>query len=171
MTARGDAGERGDSGDDFPRAVLLVDSPAIAALFAGSREAAEAGLAVVCVDGSPASQVASLQRGFRKGRRAPLLYLHDAATVIYPFSVEPFATLVAHVEQAAEAPLVYADLGLPPLGATARRFGDPSLARLAPDALVTTLDEIPGPTLVRYCTEALLRLRDRADRAGRQKAR
>ena len=113
---------------------------------------------MVCIDGSPASLVASLQRGFQDGRRAAVLYLHDAATVIYPFSVEPLATLV---EQGDEEPLVYADLGLPPLGATARRFGDPALAR---DAIVTTLDAIPAPALVRYCAEAALSLSDRADR-------
>ena len=67
-----------------------------------------------------------------------MLYLHDAATVLYPFAFEPLASLVqqSHVE-----PLAYRDLGLPPLGATARRFADPALQD---DAVLCDLEEIPA---------------------------
>ena len=42
-----------------------------------------------------------------------VLYLHDSTTVVYPFALEPVATLLHH---GAGAPFVYADIGLPPLG-------------------------------------------------------
>jgi hypothetical protein len=136
----------------FPEAVLLVDRPAILDLFVACGATASERLAVVCIDGSPASVVAWLKAGFQAGRRAPVLYLHDAATVVYPFALEPLATLVQH--PGAE-PLVYADLGLPPLGATARRFGDPALPA---GELILDLEVIPPATLVRYCTKAAARV-------------
>jgi len=136
----------------FPEAVLLVDRPAILDLFTHSGAMAPSRLAVVCVDGTPAPVVARLARSFQAGRRAPVLYVHDAATVIYPFAIEPLATLVRH--QGA-VPLPYADLGLPPLGATARRFHDPSLAG---DEPILELEALPPATLLRYCAEAARRL-------------
>jgi hypothetical protein len=137
---------------DFPEAVLLVDRPAIVELFVPSKAVASGRLAVVCIDGSPSSTVDWIRRGIRGGCRAPVLYVHDAATVIYPFAVEPIASMLEH--GGAES-LVYVDLGLPPLGATARRFGDPSLPR---DAVLRELAAIPAATLVRYCTESARRV-------------
>ena len=133
-----------------PAAVLLVDRPAIVGAFMASGVSAAERLAVVCIDGTPAPVVASLKRGFRAGHRGPVLYMHDAATVIYPFSVEPLATIVETSE-----PIAYADLGLPPLGTMARRFGDPSLT---PGEILFDLEAIPPATLVRYCTAAAHRL-------------
>lgn len=134
---------------DFPSTVLLVDWPAVADLLT---VIAPAGFVVVCLDGTPARVVAWLARGFREGLRAPVLYLHDATTVVYPFAIEPLATLVRHREA---LPMVYRDLGLPPLGATARRFGDPALPG---DEPILDLEAIPPATLLRYCTKAALGL-------------
>jgi hypothetical protein len=139
-------------GQAFPEAVLLVDRPAIARFFRASR------LAVVCIDGSPRALVARLQRGFRAGERAVVLYVHDAATVVYPFALEPVATALAHGPPGS---LVFADLGLPPLGATARRFGD---ARFSTTKLIFTLDAIPPATLVKYCEDEAQRLDARTTR-------
>ena len=133
-----------------PAAVLLVDRPAIVGTFMASGVSGSQRLAVVCIDGSPAPVVAALKRGLRAGHRAPVLYIHDAGTVIYPFSVEPLATILERSD-----PLAYADLGLAPLGTTARRFGDP---KLPPGELLFDLEAIPPAALVRYCSEAARRL-------------
>jgi|HubBroStandDraft_4_1064222.scaffolds.fasta_scaffold551407_2 hypothetical protein len=137
---------------ELPRSVLLVDRPVILDLFAATGAMASARLAVVCVDGTPAPVVAWLVQRFRAGLRAPVLYLHDAATVVYPFTLEPLASLVRSLDG---GPVVYRDLGLPPLGATARRFGDP---RLPGDEPILDLEALPPATLVRYVTEAAERL-------------
>lgn len=136
----------------FPEAVILVDRPAILDLFVACGAIASARLAVVCIDGSPAPVVAWLVNGFRAGRRAPVLYVHDAATVVFPFTIEPLATLVGLPDH---GPPAYADLGLPPLGAAARRFGDPALP---PDEILLDLEAIPPATLVRSCVESARRL-------------
>jgi hypothetical protein len=149
---------------EFPEAVLLVDRPALVELFATSEEVSSGRLAVVCIDGSPSSTVDWLRRGIGAGRRAPVLYVHDAATVIYPFAVEPVASML---EQGGAEALAYVDLGLPPLGATARRFGDPTLPR---DAVLRELAAIPPATLVRYCTESARRLAP-SDGGDRRRAR
>jgi hypothetical protein len=146
----------------FPEAILVVDRTAILDLFVSSGVTDAARIAVVCVDGTPPRVVARLVRQIRAGRRAPVLYLHDAATVIYPFTVEPLATILEH--RGAE-PLEYADLGLPPLGATARRFDDPSLAR---DEPILELEAIPPATLLRYCAK---RARSFIGRGGPRRAR
>lgn len=135
----------------FPKAVLLVDRPAILDLFVASGAMPNAKLAVACVDGSPAPVIAWLRRGFRAGRRAPIFYLHDAATVIYPFSCEPFATLVRH---ASGERLIYRDLGLPPLGAPAKRFADASLPVGEP---LLDLEAVPPAALVSYVMRRVLR--------------
>jgi hypothetical protein len=147
----------------FPEALLLVDRTAILDLFVESGVVASARVAVVSVDATPAPIVDWLKRGFLAGHRAPLLYAHDAATVIYPFTVEPIATMLA---QAGPEPITYVDLGLPPLGATARRFGDPTLPQ---EELILELEAIPPATLVRYCMDAARRLAlpDRGDASAR----
>ena len=136
-----------------PRAVLLVDRPSVLDLFlalTGPDEGAEkrGALAVVCTDGTPKQVVAWLARGCGDWLRAPVLYLHDAATVVYPFSLEPLATRVRRQD---EAPMVYRDLGLSPGGSTARRFGDPSLPS---DELILELEAIPPVALLRYVAKA-----------------
>lgn len=136
----------------FPKAVLMVDRPAILDLFVASGMIAVARLAVVCVDGSPSPVVAWLQRGFKAGRRVPLVYLHDSASVLYPFAVEPLATLI---RSRGDEPLVYRDLGLPPRGANARRFDDPVLPA---DEPIVDLEALPPATLVRFGAVAALRL-------------
>src|SRR5262249_31628666 len=101
----------------FPEAVLLVDRPAILDLFAASRALVPATLAVASVAGPPAPLAAWLRQGFREGRHAHVLYVHDAATVVFPFSIEPLATLVQCMAEPGAGPLRFTDLGLPPLGA------------------------------------------------------
>ena len=133
----------------FPDSILLVDRRAILDLFVASGVIASARLAVVCIDAAPAAIVDWLQRGARAGRRAPVMYLHDAGTVIYPFTFEPLATIL---ENAGAEGLVYSDLGLPPLGCTPRRFGDETLP---PDELIVDLEAIPPATLVRYAAATM----------------
>jgi hypothetical protein len=122
--------------------MMLVDRPILPHLFlrCGVRPST---LAVTCIDGTPAPVVEWLQRGFRKDHRVAVLYLHDAATVVYPFTLEPIATLIANSTH----PLAYLDVGLPPLGASARRFAEPALG----GALVREVDEIPPSALIRHC--------------------
>jgi len=136
----------------FPRAVLLVDRPAILDLFVACGAIAASRLAVVCLDGSPSTVVEWLRRGFEAGRRVPFVFLHDAASVVYPFTREPLATLVEH---RGRVPLVYRDLGLPPLGASTRRFDDPGLPA---DERIFELEALPPATLVRFATLAAQRL-------------
>jgi hypothetical protein len=134
----------------FPKAVLLIDRPAILDLFVASGALATARLAVVCIDGSPAPIAAWLRRGFRAGRRAPVLYLHDAATVAYPFTFEPLATAVRHGTE----PVAFRDLGLPPNGLPSRRFHDRSLPARE---LVFDLEAIPPAALVAYAVRCARR--------------
>ncbi len=151
-----------------PDAVLLVDRVALVDLFAThplTGAGARPRLAVVCIDGSPPLLVAWLRERFLTGWAAPVLYLHDAATVVYPFAIEPLATLVSSrgsvssggslAAHASARPLAYVDLGLPPLGATARRFRDPSLPR---ERVVVELAALSPDALVRYCLDAAQRL-------------
>ncbi len=133
----------------FPEAVLLVDRPAILDVLVASGALAPARIAVVALDGTPAPVVAWLKRSFEEGHTAPVLFLHDAATVVYPFSIEPLATLV---RSSRGGPVAYSDIGLPPLGATARRFGDPSLPDAEP---ILDLEAIPPATLARYVVSRL----------------
>jgi hypothetical protein len=138
--------------DETANVVLLVDRAAILdllAAMAADGSHALTGTAVVCIDGSPAPLVARLVQRFRGGWSLPVLYLHDAATVVYPFAIEPLATLVS---QQGERSIVYRDLGLPPLGASARRFRDPALS---PDEPILHLEEIPPLALARYCAKAI----------------
>ena len=136
----------------FPEAILVVDRPPILEIFGRSKASVPFGLAVVCIDGTPSRLVAALKRGFRAGHRAAILYVHDAATVIYPFAIEPLATLLKH---RGSEPIVYRDLGLPPLGANPRRFRDPMLPTADP---IFHLEAIPAAALVRYCVESARRL-------------
>lgn len=136
----------------FPKAIVLVDRPAVLDLFVASGVMPAARLAVVCIDGSPAPVVAWLRRGFRAGRRAPVLYLHDAATIAYPFAFEPLASLVL---DGGDEPLPYRDLGLPPLGAPWRRYVAGSL----PDGEVLfNLEAVPPAALVSFVSRRAQRM-------------
>jgi hypothetical protein len=119
----------------------------------------EAGIAVIDAGGGPPPLAAWLTRLAREGVRVPVRYVHDAATVIYPFAVEPLAS----VAQCASEPIDYRDLGLPPLGATARRFADP---RLQPDEPIVELEAVPPTTLARYCARAAALSAPRASHTG-----
>jgi hypothetical protein len=127
----------------WPPVLLVVDRPSLPRLFAQCGVLPST-LAVTCIDGTPAPVIEWLRRGFRRGRRSAVLYLHDSTTVVYPFALEPVATLLQH---GSGDPFVYADIGLPPLGAPARRFGDASLG----DALIHDVEAIPPAALLRYC--------------------
>jgi hypothetical protein len=137
----------------FPAAIVLVDRPAILDLFVASGLIARAQLAVVTALGAPEPVIAWLERGFTNGRRAPVVYLHDAATVLYPFLLEPLATLVRH---RGTDSIVYRDLGLPPLGATAARFDHDSFQD--EPSPILDLEAVPPAVLVRYAAEAALAL-------------
>lgn len=134
----------------FPAAILLVDRPAIVDLFAASGALVQARVAVVCVDGSPRPVVSWLRRCAGKGHRAPVGYLHDARTVLYPFLFEPLATLT---REARGKGLLYRDLGIGP----GRALRDP--LGVAPGAgAARWLEEVPPCSLVAYAMQEVLRM-------------
>ncbi len=135
----------------FPAAIVLVDRPPILDLFVASGALARHRLAVVALDGTPQAVVSWLKRGYRAGRRAPVVYLHDADTMVYPFAFEPLATLVRHPRGA----LPFRDLGLPPRGSTAQALGDGSLP---PEELILELEALPPSLVVRYAVREALRM-------------
>ncbi|HEY2513778.1 MAG TPA: hypothetical protein VGI39_23080 [Polyangiaceae bacterium] len=143
----------GSSDDMTVEAVLLVDARGAAERLRACGLLAEGRVSVVSCDGTPAAQIDRWKRAIRAGARPPVLYLHDAATVLYPFTFEPLATLVAC---AAGEPIRFVDLGLPPLGAPARRFADLALPR---DAPVLTLAAVTPQALARYAADAARALR------------
>jgi hypothetical protein len=130
----------------FPAAILVVDRPAIVDLFAASGALIQARLAVVCFDGTPATVTRWLCRGLRAGFRAPVGYLHDAATIAYPFAFEPLRTLVA-----VGAPIEFVDLGLPPGGLPASQL--PFCPALP--SPVVDLEEPPPAAIVAYAARRL----------------
>ncbi len=118
----------------YPAGILLVDRREIVDLFAKSGALIQSRIAIVDVSGHPRDVVRWLEVGARAGHRAPVGYLHDAATVLYPFSFEPLRTLVALGE------VRFRDLGFRP----GRGFRDPekrkrvfALADASPAALVS----------------------------------
>jgi len=132
----------------FPAAILLVDRREVVELFAASGVVVQARLAVVSLDGFPHHVTAWLCRGMRAGHRAPIGYLHDAATVVYPFTFEPLATWIAAAD---DEPLRYLDLGIPPGGVRGRTpvdRGEPLLE----------LEELSPRALVAWATRAVLGL-------------
>jgi hypothetical protein len=138
-----------------PDVVLLVDRPSIVRLLDAALAVDGVSIATVCIDGTPRARVARLRALLRDepAHRTAVLYLHDAATVVYPFAIEPVATLAATRDESA-GDIVYVDLGLPPAGAPARRFADPTLPA---DKPILELERIPPGTLARYCAEAVRR--------------
>lgn len=136
----------------FPAAVLMVDRREILDLVVASGVIVHARLAVVCADGSPAPVVAWIRRGLRAGYRAPFGYLHDAATVLYPFSLEPFATLFRVLDRE-PAPVI--DLGLGPDGVTRRALGERG------DERVFELEAVEPAALISWAVRKLLALQPR----------
>ena len=132
----------------FPAAILLVDAPELVGLFAASGVLVQARIAVVCIDGSPPAVVRWLRNGWRAGHRAPVGYLHDARTVVYPFFFEPLATFVRW----ASKELVYQDLGIGP----DIRLSDPLGLASGYARRATELEELPPCSLVAYAAEKLL---------------
>jgi hypothetical protein len=134
----------------FPAAILIVDRRELVDLFAASGVLVQSRLAVVSTDGTPATVVRWLVRGIRAGFRAPVGYLHDAATVLYPFSIEPLRTLV----EVAKAPIDFIDLGLPPGGlpSTELRFCPPF------HEPVTELEAPPPAAIIAYAARRLAKL-------------
>lgn len=119
----------------FPAGILLVDRPAIVDLFAASGALVQSRVAVVDVTGEPRAIVRWLVSAARAGQRAPIGYLHDARTVLYPFFFEPLATLIARGPK-----LRFRDLGFVP----ERGFRDPftrtrvhDLEAATPSALIS----------------------------------
>jgi len=135
----------------FPAAILLVDRPELVDLFAASGVLVQARLAVVCLDGSPAAVIDWLRRGLRAGRRAPIGYLHDAATVVYPFLYEPLKTCV----DVARGELPFVDLGLPPRGMPLAAL---PFARASRGARFHELEEAPPHSLIAYAARRVLAL-------------
>ncbi len=136
----------------FPAAILLVDRPEIVDLFAASGVLVQARVAVVCADGTPSAVVRWLCRGLRGGFRAPVGYLHDAATVLYPFAIEPLATLVEVTRR--DVPLTFSDLGLPPHGLAASEL--PFCPRLRGPVL--ELEAPPPAAMIAYAARRLAAL-------------
>ena len=132
----------------FPAAILVVDRPEVVQLFAASGVVVQARLAVVSLDGFPSHVTGWLCRGMRAGHRAPIGYLHDAATVVYPFTFEPLATWIA---AAGDEPLRYVDLGIQPGGLAAGPAADRGKPMLE-------LEELCPRALVAWATRALLAL-------------
>jgi len=135
----------------FPAAVLLVDRPEIVDAIVATGVVVQARIAVVCVDGSPPRIVSWLRRGFRLGHRAPVGYLHDAGTVLYPFLIEPLATLVAAQRG---RPMAYRDLGIGP----GRPLRDPLRVANGRAACARRLAEVPAISLAAYAAQELLRM-------------
>lgn len=133
----------------FPAAILIVDRREIVDLFAASGVLVQGRIAVVCVDGTPRTVVTWLRHGFRAGYRAPVGYLHDAATVLYPFAFEPVKTLVTALRT--DEPLAFADLGLPHAGlpSSALPFC-PGRGRT-----IVELEEVPPAAIVGYAARRL----------------
>lgn len=133
----------------FPAAILIVDRREIVDLFAASGVLAQGRIAVVCVDGTPRSVVTWLRHGVRAGYRAPIGYLHDAATVLYPFAFEPVKTLIAALR--AGEPLAFADLGLPHAGL--RSSALPFCA--GRNRTISELEDAPPAAIIGYAARRL----------------
>lgn len=125
----------------YPAGILLVDRPALVRTFAESGALVQARVAVVSTSGEPKHVVEWLVLGARAGLRAPVGYLHDASTVLYPFFFEPLATL------AREGEVRFRDLGLRP----GRGFRDPTTKKR-----VHTLDAVTPAALVSYAVRGVL---------------
>lgn len=154
LSARWDGGALGrEWAAYFPRSIVIVDALPVLDLFIASGVMTTARMAVVCIDGSPAHVVDWLRRGFRAGHRAPIGYLHDAATAFYPFAAEPLASLVA----VAREPIDFVDLGLPVRGALARKF--PLVREAWPEpghARVTELEALPPCAMLAWAARQMM---------------
>ena len=129
----------------YPAGILLVDRPEIVETFAKSGALIQARVAVVDVTGQPRDVVRWLTAGARAGHSAPVGYLHDATTVLYPFSYEPLATL------ATRDTIRFRDLGFRP----GRGWRDPIRKKR-----VTSLADASPAALVSYAVRAILAMLD-----------
>lgn len=132
----------------FPAAILLVDRAEIVDLLAASGLLVQARVAIVALDGSPANIVSWLARGARKGRRAPVGYLHDARSIAYPFVCEPVASLV---RAAGRRSIAYKDLGISHEGG----LPDPLGIALSYSKKARELEEVPPASLAAYAAREL----------------
>ena len=158
----------------FPKAVLLVDRPAMLDSFIGSGAMPGARLAVVCIDGSPGPVVAWLRRGFRAGppRTGPVLARRGHRRL----SLRASSRSRPSSATAAAGRSCTATFGLPPLGAPARRFGrsldapttrSSSISRpLPPAALVSYVDPPRAARGPRRSQHAAARARSRGRGKG-----
>jgi len=110
----------------FPAGILLVDGPELVERFAASGALVQARIAVVDIHGQPRELVRWLVDGVRSGHRAPIGYLHDPTTVVYPFAFEPLASLARST-----ASLAFRDLGIGPGGALRDPFTRKRVRKLA----------------------------------------
>jgi hypothetical protein len=149
----------------FPAGILLVDRPELVERFAASGALVQGRVAVVDIHGHPREVVRWLVEGVRSGHRAPVGFLHDPATVVYPFAFEPLASLTR-----ASTPLVFRDLGIRPGGA----LRDPFTRKR-----VTRLDAMSPAGLVAYAAQGVLSMTEgdamlapvKAPRAPRRRSR
>ncbi len=138
----------------FPAAILMVDRSELVDLIVASGVVVQGRIAVVSLQGEPANVVRWLAEGFRAGHRAPVGFLHDASTVVYPFAFEPLRTLVA---AELRVPISYRDLGLHPRGLPLRAL--PFLSKAAfGERRFFELEEAPPSALVAHAARSLLEL-------------
>lgn len=137
----------------FPAAILVFDRAELVDLAVANGLPTQGRIAVVSLDGYPANVVRWICAGIRAGHGAPVGYLHDAATVVYPFAYEPLATLA---REGRRGGFSYVDLGLPPGGLPWSRlpFG-PKSPRGPP---VQWLEEPPPSAILGFAARRLLRL-------------
>jgi hypothetical protein len=137
----------------FPAAILLVDRPALVNLIAASGALVQGRVAPIALDGTPRHVTRWLRRGYERGQRAPIAYVHDAATVVYPFTYQPLAALV---EVTRGEPLPYRDLGLPRDGLPPSAF--PFASALPAEERVVDLEQLPPAAFVAYAVRGALAL-------------
>ncbi len=133
----------------FPAAVLVVDRRDLVELAVAAGLPVQGRIAVVSLDGFPATVVRWLRRGWQDGHAAPVGFLHDADTVVYPFAFEPLATFAR-----ARAPGSYVDLGLPPGGLDWKELPFVGFEP-APGARVRSLEEPRPASILAYAARRL----------------
>ncbi len=136
----------------YPAGILLVDRPEVVQLFVASGVIIQARIAVVSLDGYPEHVTHWLRRGAQAGFHAPVAFLHDSTTVVYPFSFEPLATLL---KQQNKEPLLFRDLGIPPGGLAFGKRVLPTTPRYF------KLSDAPSTLLITYATRELLSMTPR----------
>jgi hypothetical protein len=134
----------------FPAAILMVDRPELVDVFAASGVLVQARMAVVCVDGTPRPVMRWLIGGLGRGWRAPIGYLHDSATILYPFVLEPLRSCLDVLRP--DESLVFRDLGLPREGLDPGEL--PFATRLR--RRIHRLSEPPPAAMIAWATRQLM---------------